>query len=458
MTTFAGDSFAVNASVLDFQKKLWFPIGYSDSKSFQGTMDFGDVTIRNLTTNGYYEGYEYSDDKLNKDYVGLFGYTKNASFKGNIKFEKDDSTPQEGAHIQCLGSYAGAFIGYALNTKIDESSVIVSNLNVQGTGGYIGGIIGAYELDNTLIPFAAQSETTYYLGSMQNSGNTNLVVEGSNVGGVAGVIGSIKVTSSSPVKLVASNLTNSGMVSNAVGNTAGVIAEIFGDNCEFTIDNLINASNISNAASNLGGIIGYAEGTLIVKKVVLDNGKENSPIALINRNVKSNIGSIIGQANDVILYEVELDPDGIQIQSDNLINYAQNEYYTGAIGGLIGQVNNLKFVKTEETKNRPIVVSDIVFATSGRTNYMGGIVGKVTDTLEFDYSDDKLHCRYFDISNITIKGVGYLGGVAGYVKTLVEKHDANDFANAITISNVTIEETTDTKDNYYKELLENESI
>ena len=57
--TCAGKTINFAVSELDFQKKLWNPIGHSETNSFQGTVNFGDLTIKNLTTNGYYKNNIY---------------------------------------------------------------------------------------------------------------------------------------------------------------------------------------------------------------------------------------------------------------------------------------------------------------------------------------------------------------------------------------------------------------
>lgn len=462
-TTFANSTIILNADI-DLQKKLWNPIGYDETHSFQGTFNFNGKTITNLTTNGYYVNNIYNEANLKKDYVGFFGYTKNATLKGDLTLKKDDSTPDEGAHVQGLGSYVGALIGYAKDTTIDENATIISELNVQGVGNYIGGLIGGLEINGSVVTTISlrtinsslytASDSSYSLGSLINYGYTSGKSSDSTalskyVGGIIGGIltnNSAISSGSKSVVISAKDLKNYGEVRNCYGNSGGIFAEINGQGFTFEADNVLSASNISNSSGNIGGIIGYSNGTVNINNVTVANNNENEKLLIQSQNYKANIGAVIGQGNNVTIKNIILDTDGIQITSDNTINFAQNENYSGAVGGLFGLVNNLTFnINTTEVN-----VANIEFIFNKQSNYIGGIVGRVEDTLTLK-TETQIN-NAFNIDNISgIKGVGYLGGFAGYVNKIQKVDNI-----ALTLSGISVEETTDITDTNYLNLKAND--
>lgn len=103
----------------------FYPIGRTSNKSFSGTFEGNTKTISNLTIDMTNE-----TNSSDKDYVGLFGYSK-----GTIKGFTLDNVDIKG------GMYVGGITGNLYDGTISE--VIVKG-TIEGDS-YIGGIIGDYE-------------------------------------------------------------------------------------------------------------------------------------------------------------------------------------------------------------------------------------------------------------------------------------------------------------------------
>lgn len=108
----------------------WEPIG-SYSSPFRGKYLGDGYTISGMQLN----------QKNNSKAMGLFGAISDASLDG-IRITKDN-------RINCLGSYVGAVVGYAYNSKISRSSnhaeitILMENMYGQNTTyTHLGGIVG----------------------------------------------------------------------------------------------------------------------------------------------------------------------------------------------------------------------------------------------------------------------------------------------------------------------------
>jgi hypothetical protein len=103
-----------------FKGEGWVPIGTS-SAPFTGTFDGDEFLITNLFIN-----------RTTSNYVGLFGYTKDATLE-NIRIMNVDVT----------GSmYVGGLVGYASSTVVSGSSVSSTSGSVKASVGYVGGLAG----------------------------------------------------------------------------------------------------------------------------------------------------------------------------------------------------------------------------------------------------------------------------------------------------------------------------
>ncbi|MGN0961913.1 MAG: hypothetical protein ACI4PF_06940, partial [Christensenellales bacterium] len=456
---------------LDFEKKLWNPIGYSSDRCFKGNVEFvGDIKIINLTTNGYYEDNEYTEEKLHKDYVGLFGYMVGSNISGKVTLNTYEYTENEGAHIYGKGSYVGAFAGYAEDINLDAE--IINYLNVQGTGNYVGGVFGRIHYTSSgTSTYSLRSVTTKSLGSITNYGYTK-GIDGGNTSKIAGIIGAI--TTSDPLitegistlEINADTLYNYGTISFTKGNVGGVVSEIIGKGFIFNVNNILNASSISGEGENVGGIIGYSNGKVIINNATISNdtiNSENNSQQIRSSNSNANIGAVIGYVYDITLSNVNLDENNVIIGSENIINFTQNKTETGALGGLVGRAYNVELLINNAENG--LSVSNISFSISqesgvSKTNNIGGVIGKVEGLLYVNATQDLISnssdCK-ITVNGISgIEGVGYLGGIAGYVNEY-ETNDKIDKILKILVNNVSITETSSLLDTNYNNLRNNDS-
>ena len=164
----AGDTFEGKtvklAADLDLKNEQWMPIGYW--QTFNGTFDGQNHTISNLKHHGTEADC----------YVGLFGYTENATIKNltinnvDIKLVADNSW---------AGGHMGALVGNADGTIVIENVNVTGDVKIDGDltqagAGRIGGVIGGNTCTGTI------------KNVVVNANAGSFVKGNSSVGGIAG--------------------------------------------------------------------------------------------------------------------------------------------------------------------------------------------------------------------------------------------------------------------------------
>ena len=160
---FSGKTFVLTCDI-DLNNINWTPIGYWET--FSGTFDGGNYTISNLKHRGTTEDC----------YVGLFGYTKDATIKNltinnvDIKLVANDSW---------AGGHVGALVGNIEGNTTIENVTIKGDVKIDGDitkagAGRIGGVVGGNEAIATL-------------RNVHVKANSGSFVQGNNsIGGIAG--------------------------------------------------------------------------------------------------------------------------------------------------------------------------------------------------------------------------------------------------------------------------------
>ena len=216
----------------------WEPIG-NNSNAFTGTFDGNGHVIKNMTIN-----------RANTTYVGLFGYTDNATIK-NMGLE----------NVNVSGSnYTGGLAGYGKST-IENCYVSGSISGSMYTGGLVG--IGGISISNCYVTGSVKG--TMATGGIAGHGQGNITkcyVESS----VSGTLytGGISGYNTSLSGLTISNCYTTGSVSGI--NVTGGIA---GSGC--TVSNCyVNADIIKkdNATGNNFGILFGQASSLIATNVI----------------------------------------------------------------------------------------------------------------------------------------------------------------------------------------------
>lgn len=207
-------------------------IAWNDSAGFEPIG--GDL----IQFTGHFNGNNYSISGLtinlpSNNYVGLFGYGKNAEFSNIVV--KDVLI--NGA------SYVGGIVGFA-NPAIIRDSFVSGDL--LSTGSYTGGIVGRIRLN----PSSVESSHSI----------VHITASGSDIGGLAGFSGTTIVNSSSKGEINGGNRTG-GLVG---WNNSGAIMKSFSNSIvigKSEVGGLVG-SNGSDGSGNVEIINSYSTGNV----------------------------------------------------------------------------------------------------------------------------------------------------------------------------------------------------
>ena len=161
--TFDGKTVVLTADI-DLKNENWTPIGYW--QTFNGTFDGQNHTISNLKHHGTEEDC----------YVGLFGYTENATIK-NLTINNVDLKLI--ANASWAGGHMGALVGNIEGETVIENITVSGNVKIDGDmekagagriGGVVGGNVSKVSLKNVVV----------------NANEGSFVKGNSSIGGIAG--------------------------------------------------------------------------------------------------------------------------------------------------------------------------------------------------------------------------------------------------------------------------------
>ncbi len=246
-------SYSLQTADIDLTGVTWEPIGASNATPFNGTYNGNGYTISNMTLN---------DGTLS--YMGMFGYTSNATIK-NITLSNVSFTGGQVADQAAIG----AIVGMADGTTLVERCNVVGTSTITGaTNDTAGGVVGS---NGGTIRFCSSNATivsgNFDSGSKPFAGG----IAGSNWG-------------------VISNSYNLGSVSTGTGNAAGGIAGFGYSN---TITNCYSIGTISVGAGSQGGAIvgNIADASNMSGNYFLTGAAENGIGLLDTVSGASNLGT-----------------------------------------------------------------------------------------------------------------------------------------------------------------------
>ncbi|MFM7027732.1 MAG: GLUG motif-containing protein [Chakrabartia sp.] len=339
---------------------------------------------------------------------GLAGETS-----GLIDHSSADVTAQVISSTSGVARFVGGLVGYAYATSVISNSVArgrilggVINSAYGDIGvGYVGGIAGGN--DGKIIASHVYAD----------------VQGGSNIGGVAGTLGSeAKIQSSSFEGTVSAfDLTPSASVGGLVGYSQnGFIAD---SSAQGTIKAL-------GAGSNIGGLVGYNTGGAITNShfagALIAGSASNSSNSI-------SIGGLVGLSFDASLASAAPTryinnwarvtiTGGNYVRAGGLIGdlmtgSVQNSFATGTIqlgqraiaGGLFGTVF-AEDLEAGQSASAEAVIS-AVRVTVGANSYLGGLAGRNQGTLSNAYATGLLTAGAGSIA-------GALAGVQGSMGVL----------------------------------------
>jgi hypothetical protein len=221
--------------VTGFDDNGWIPIGVDNNNFFNGTFNGNNHTIKGLWVD------------RSSEFVGLFGFTRNAQIK-NLIVEGE---------VKGKGN-VGSIVGYAANSNISDSHSIGSANGDYRVGGIAGTLQGSsvtnsYSTANisaTADDAGGIAGLVFYSSTIANS-YSNGSVDGTehNVGGIAG-------------RVIDSSITNSystGDVHADYTNVGGIAGSVIGS----SVTNSYSIGNISGNQNQVGGIAGNLQNAII---------------------------------------------------------------------------------------------------------------------------------------------------------------------------------------------------
>ena len=162
----ARSSYLLQTADIDLSGFAWTPIGPNNATPFTGTYNGNGYTISNMTHN---DG--------NVAYLGMFGYTTNATIK-NVTLYNVSFTGGQVQNQAAIGAIAGMTTG---TTLIERCHVTGTSSIIGATNDTIGGIVGS---NGGSIKYCSNSATVsssnYDSGSKPHSGG----IAGSNWGSI----------------------------------------------------------------------------------------------------------------------------------------------------------------------------------------------------------------------------------------------------------------------------------
>ena len=363
---------------------VWTSAGYVNwdsatstniQRDFEGTYDGDNHIISGLylTTNSNLYPATYH-------YTGLFGYTKNATFKNMIL--KDVYMNTDG--------FTGALVGYSYN------SLTIDNVTTYGTGIFNG------REGSGLVVYNSPNDNDII--SIQNStNNINMTCNGPCAGFLYYQYGN-------PQKIIAKNNTNNGnfFLKTNAPQTSGMLGHMSTNSGEVLIENCANNGDITFADNGrfkgmeFGGIIGYLEGNTITLKNSYNTGDITGMFGLdTGGGIAGKLSGRSSSGNSVVIENC--------YNSGNLI---QNDWSTDYTVGTWGGFTNMS------TESKP---------------YAGGIVGFVSGlfTMTNSFNSGEVSVCDYNIGGLigasiygsgtisnsfntgNVKGYGYVGGIIG---------------------------------------------
>jgi len=324
--------------VNDYLDSHFIQVDHIDASSFSGLNNgkgFNPIGSPDTPFTGIFDGdgYEISGlviNRIDEDYVGLFGYTDNARIQNTNLINSSVYGK----------NYVGGMIGYSNLTKINDSN---SSAYIYGDDSSVGGLIGENEKGNVSNSFSTGSVSgNLFVGGLIGT-NQGLVEESFASGNVTGenYVGGLVGSNS-----VYANIYNSRSYGDVSGNH--FIGGLVGSNSQSEIKRSYATGEVQGD-SRIGGFAGYN----------LITGLITESYATGNVTGINQVGGLVGLSTQSQI---------IDSYSNGNISGDQN------IGGLVGE--NSSEVKSSYSIGR----------VEGSEN-VGGFIGLNESTTEYNYWD-----------------------------------------------------------------------
>lgn len=387
----------------------WTPIGTDFNNSFRGVFNGNGYTIKGLTFGDVTASVtdstakEQSYTKATSEYVGLFGYSVNATFnKLNIDFKVRLSSDYYVLYVGGLTAYAYgdcnySEIGVTGNVELLAAFYLYSNSNNAFVsenpydvfaGGMVGYATGTTKANNvkTEVNFKIDEHADKHLKSEDDyqtiSHNTRFkVVE---LGGAFGYVRTIDISAEVSDRNVISDVTSK------------VNAEVYAEYLYF------------------GALVGSAYNTDISKAVVTTADNFS-----VNVKCRGEIGGVAGLLD--ACNADKLSVSGLNFYCDyaSSLNSTVNMNYN--VGGAVGYVTGGSMLSTVA------VTADIYGAIDKETvsiKYAGGIVGVLSDSTLTDAAAKGTFYR--GSSEVSVSNYDFGGAVGrAYAEAKIDEADVS---------------------------------
>ncbi len=393
--------------------------------SFSDWTPIGDYATNDfLWFSGYYDQNDYSIQYLNitanKNYRGLFGYAKNATFDDPYFIGSSSYV------ISASGaSYVGTLLGYGLNCKIDkydsssgpaitggqytgaiagylgQGSVLTNSYlsqKVTGNGHYVGGMVGGLNASTMTGCYRSSSSSSYainnssygytgglvgysYNSTIDNCYAYTPVTGNMHVGGLVGIL---------DCGTISNSYHTTGSVT-AVNYAGGIVGQVYNTG---KITACYNTGAVNATTKGAGGLAGLVGGTAKTK------------FATVEKSYNS--GAITGAATTGGLVGL-LDDYADLLNCYNSGSVTATGTYTG---GLVGKIEAFEYNNTDSNYPTNIKYCYNKGAVKG-TTYVGGIVGYIV----LDNNHVTIAYSYNVGAVSSSSGATSIGGIAGYAPT-----------------------------------------
>ncbi|MGC6421970.1 MAG: hypothetical protein ACON43_04085, partial [Flavobacteriaceae bacterium] len=235
----------------------WYPIGPTNSSTFDGNFDGKDYTISNLTAS------------RTIDYLGLFGYIDDGGSIIKLKNINLENIKLLNGSSSIYSTGTGGLAGFITNADVYVDNIYVEG-NIKGLGGRIGGIVGGH----------------YPNEGIQNCQFIGEIYGNSQVGGIVGKAANISYLVSNTV-VISQNASITGL-GNDIG---GIVGELSLEAGQKILQNMFIGTIDAFSASKVGGIVGEAEGSAGTCQMEYN-------VAHGNIIGYTDVGGLVGSADD----------------------------------------------------------------------------------------------------------------------------------------------------------------
>ncbi|MCA9330820.1 hypothetical protein KC957_02125, partial [Candidatus Saccharibacteria bacterium] len=354
---------------------------------FRGTFDGNGHSISNFSVDA------------DNGYIGLFGYTLNATIK-NLTIDSET--------VDTNRTCTGGLAGYTEDT--DVQNVSITNSSIVSNSYDVGGLIGCY---NTFTGEHAVTDSSFS-GSATGAGYTGGIIGYSETDGTTvnisgnivdadvsshdssgGIIGGADSYSASCALHIDDNESHGSVTSN--GTSGGIVAYIDGeDGCTLsTNDNTVDAD--IEGYYYVGGLVGETDVEYTGATYTANNNVVNNTISGTYE-----VGGLIG-------YAYSYNIDDFNITGNHIDSVIDGEEY---VGGLIGELENgyTTTITIDQNTTRGSVSGNYEVAGIVGYLYFYGYEneGEQTSTLTFTNNTSSQ-----DVSSES----GDAGGIIGYAET-----------------------------------------